>query len=74
MMEYMHNCAGEDPGAGVFGWHWQGITLPAEDLDTIATELDQCNTIELCPEACNMLKEGEWETVTAQFGCDIMID
>jgi len=73
-MAYMNDCASEDPGSGLFGWHWQGIDLPAEDLDTIAEELDQCNTIELCPEACNMLKEGEWETVTAKFGCSIIID
>ncbi len=73
-LQYMPdaNCAGEDPGNDVYGWRWQGISASVSDLDNYDTT--QCTEIELCPEACQKLKDFEWDTITAKFGCEILID
>jgi hypothetical protein len=68
---YSPDCSGEVPVTGPFGWRWQGIDASLEDL--AGYTLDQCTDIELCPEACAMLKDQTWSTVSASFGCETII-
>lgn len=51
------------------GWRWKGLNkeLNTEGFDS--TPLTDCTTIELCDNACSMLKKGESELVSAVFGC-----
>jgi hypothetical protein len=67
LLNYMPDCSGEVPVTGPFGWRWQGIDATLEEL--AGYTLDQCTEIELCPEACAMLKDQTWDAVSASFGC-----
>ena len=66
-LQYSPDCTGEVPVTGPFGWRWQGLDESLEEL--AALPLTACTEIELCPEACNMLKEQEWTSASASFGC-----
>jgi hypothetical protein len=66
-LTYSPDCADEDPDSSVYGWRWQGIDAPIEELDEYS--LEECTEIELCPAACAMLAEGAWSGISAHFGC-----
>jgi len=71
-LSYLPDCVGENPGGGIYGWHWEGLSMTVEELGDL-TDTSQCTTIQLCDEACNMLKNKEWQTITAKFGCGIQV-
>ncbi len=67
---YYEDCAFET--AAMPGWYWlglEGVTL--EELDTY--ELEECTTIKLCPIACANLQGGQYDSVSASFGCEPVI-
>ena len=69
LLSYMPGCDAEDPDSDTYGWKWQGID-EVIDVDVLHEyPLTECTEIELCPEACNMLKDQLWSTVSATFGC-----
>ncbi|MDD5308757.1 MAG: hypothetical protein PHU25_15675 [Deltaproteobacteria bacterium] len=51
------NCV--DPDA----WHWKG------DPSVATAPITDCTVIELCPGACQKIKDGAYKSVTAGFGC-----
>ncbi|MCU0664936.1 MAG: hypothetical protein MUC50_21755, partial [Myxococcota bacterium] len=54
------------------GWQWQGLATEMDPDVVDNTPLEQCGTIELCPDACKALKQATYSTVTASFGCSII--
>jgi hypothetical protein len=67
----------DDPGANVElvrspacadpdGWHWAGEPPPFDDETDYA---EYCTEIVLCDDACQDLRDGQYVTVTAGFGC-----
>jgi hypothetical protein len=70
---YSPDCADEDPVSGLYGWRWQGIDEPLDELHDVP--LEECTEIELCPEACAQLAESAWTGISAHFGCaDVLGD
>lgn len=63
---YSYDCS--DPS----GWRWKGLDKELDPDANDDTPLSQCSTIELCSGACESLKNGETERVTATFGCGII--
>lgn len=53
------------------GWQWQGLNTEMNPDVVDTTPLEQCGTIELCPDACKALKQATYATVTASFGCGV---
>ncbi|MDD5305901.1 MAG: VWA domain-containing protein [Deltaproteobacteria bacterium] len=47
-------------------WHWKN------DPDEKTAPITDCTVIELCPGACQKLKDGAYTSVSAGFGCDII--
>lgn len=54
------------------GWQWKGLDKEMDPDVEDKTPLDQCGTIELCPDACKELKQAIYSTVTASFGCGLI--
>jgi hypothetical protein len=63
---YMEDCD-EAPWSEFYGWRWQGIDAPWDELDGFG--LDECQAIELCPAACELLIDNEVVQYVAEFGC-----
>jgi hypothetical protein len=63
---YMEDCD-EAPWSEFYGWRWQGIDAPWDELEGFG--LDECQVIELCPEARELLIDNEVEQLIAAFGC-----
>jgi hypothetical protein len=55
------NCADPD------SWHWKN------DPDEKTAPITDCTVIELCPGACQKLKDGAFTSVTASFGCEVIV-
>jgi hypothetical protein len=53
----------KDPGA----WHWQG------DPDIHTASIEDCTVIELCPDACQKLKDSTYEGIVANSGCEYLL-
>ena len=70
-IELVYSADCSDDGPDTPAWHWQDIDAPVDELADYT--LEQCTDIYLCPEACQKLKDGEWDTVRASFGCDVMV-
>jgi hypothetical protein len=50
------------------GWHWQDQDGPLP-TGYDGTPLEECTVIELCPGACDLLQGGEFDKISASFGC-----
>ena len=68
-LTYSPACAAELDDPDGFYWHWVGDPSPMDNT----TDLGLCTVIELCPNACDQLKDKVWTTVSAGFGCDTQI-
>jgi hypothetical protein len=74
-LTYIPNCKDE---GNKLGWNWKELPGASTDkLKEIGPDVKQCTQIQLCPNACDKLKihngKKEWETLSASFGCFVII-